>query len=436
LAALLEKEWRELVSSRAFWAMLLLTGPLVGVCFIRAVDTYAELSGLDGTVAGVGEAFSPLIGIWAPTFSAFELVAAFLLPFVVIRVVAGDRQSGALKLEQQQAAVSPRARIAAKAAVLLAGWTIASLGAVIALLLWTSYGGHTHVPEVLAVALGHVLNAGLTIALAAAMAALAEHPSTAAILTLAFTVGTWVLSFAAAVHGGLWERLAGYTPPVMVATFQHGLVRADIVLAAATLVAAGLAVAAVWLRTGVASSQRGLESLAVVGAASLLVFASTFVRASWDLSRSRYSSFARADEAALRRIRAPLRLEVHLAPQDPRRYDLERHALSKLRRTMPALTVQYVSSSSTGLFEQASRGYGEIVYDLGGRQAMSRATSAEGVLETIYDLAGVRPPTPSDDDVYRGEPLASPPKGAAFVFYAVWPALVVGAGYLSLRRPA
>src|SRR6185369_14343708 len=126
------------------------------------------------------------------------------------------------------------------------------------LLLWTSYGGHTHVPEVLAVSLGHVLNAGLTIALAAAMAALAEHPATAAILTLAFTVGTWVLSFAAAVHGGLWEQLAGYTPPVMVATFQHGLVRADIVLAAAALVAAGLAVAAVWLRTGVAVSQRGL----------------------------------------------------------------------------------------------------------------------------------------------------------------------------------
>jgi hypothetical protein len=93
--------------------MLLLTGPLVGVCFIRAVDTYAELSGLNGSVAGVGEAFSPLIGIWAPTFSAYELVAAFLLPFVVIRVVAGDRQSGASKLEQQQATLSPLARMTA-----------------------------------------------------------------------------------------------------------------------------------------------------------------------------------------------------------------------------------------------------------------------------------------------------------------------------------
>jgi hypothetical protein len=129
-----------------------------------------------------------------------------------------------------------------------------------------------------------------------------------------------------------------------------------------------------------------------------------------------------------------LRLEVHLAPQDPRRYDLERHALSKLRRTLPRLQVEYVSATQVGLFEQTSRDYGEIFYDLGGRRAASRATSAEGVLETIYELAGVRPPVTSDEDVYRGEPLAAPPRGAALVFYALWPALVGGAGYLSLRR--
>src|SRR6185503_9114489 len=99
---LLEKEWRELLTSRSWWIMLVLIGPLVGVSFISAVRTYAELSGYGGTADGVGVAFSPLVGIWAPTFSACELAAAFLLPFVAIRVVAGDRQSGALKLELQQ----------------------------------------------------------------------------------------------------------------------------------------------------------------------------------------------------------------------------------------------------------------------------------------------------------------------------------------------
>jgi hypothetical protein len=99
---LVDKECRELIVSRAWWVLLLGIGPLVGVSFISSVRTYAEVSGLNGTSAGVGEALSPLTGVWAPTFSACELAAVFLLPFVAIRLVAGDRQSGALKLEIQQ----------------------------------------------------------------------------------------------------------------------------------------------------------------------------------------------------------------------------------------------------------------------------------------------------------------------------------------------
>src|SRR5881396_2492767 len=116
---LLKKEWRELVSSRAWWCLLVGMGPLVGVTFISAVRTYAEASGLNGTSAGVGEAFSPLIGVWAPTFSACEVAAVFLLPFVGIRLVSGDRQSGALKIELQHP-MSAFTRIVAKAIVLFA----------------------------------------------------------------------------------------------------------------------------------------------------------------------------------------------------------------------------------------------------------------------------------------------------------------------------
>src|SRR5262245_60059277 len=196
---LLRKEWRELVASRAWWVMLVLMGPLVGVSFISAVQTYAEASGLNGTAAGVGEAFSPLVGIWSPTFSACELAAVFLLPFVVIRLVSGDRQSGALTLEAQHP-VSAFTRISTKALVLLAGCLFASLAPAAAVVQWKSYGGSVYLPEVTTVAVGHLLNAGLTVALAAAAAAIAEHPSTAAILALTVTVGSWIVNFIAAVH--------------------------------------------------------------------------------------------------------------------------------------------------------------------------------------------------------------------------------------------
>jgi ABC-2 type transport system permease protein len=432
---LLRKEWRELLVSRAWWVLLLAMGPLVGVTFTGAVRTYAEASGLNGTTAGVGEAFSPLIGIWAPTFSACEVAAVFLLPFVAIRLVAGDRQSGALKIEMQHP-MPAVARVAAKAIVLLAGWLVASLAPLAAVVLWKSYGGSIYAPELATVALGHMLNAGLTIALASATAALTEHPSTAAILTLSVTVGTWILNFIAAVQGGLWERAAGYTPPAMVAEFQHGLIRLDVVIIAIALGMAGLAFAALWLRLGQPVRRRTQESIVLGAFAVLVILSGSAAGSSWDMSENRMNSFSEADEHALAKIRAPLRIEVHLAPEDPRRADLDRKAIAKLRRVMPAVRVQYVSATSIGLFEQTAPHYGEIWYELGGRREMSRVTTAEGALETIYDLAGVKPPVENDDEMFRGHPLAVAPRGAAAVFYGIWPALVVISAFLIRRRQA
>jgi len=413
--------------------MLVLVGPLVGVSFISAVRTYAELSGLNGTSAGVGEAFSPLIGVWAPTFSACELAAAFLLPFVAIRLVAGDRQSGALKLELQHP-MSAFTRVSAKALVLIAGWLVASIPPLAAIVLWKTYGGSLYPPELLSVAVGHLLNAALTIALAAATASVTEHPSTAAILTLSATVGTWILNFVAAVQGGIWERAAGYTPTAMVAEFQHGLVRLDAVLVACALIVAGLGLAAVWIRLGVAGGRRVFESVGIGVLGVSVVALAPRATATWDLSENRANSFSEADEEALSHVTGQLRIEAHLAPEDPRRVDLERQSLSKLRRLLPGLQVDYVSSTSTGLFEQTAEHYGEIWYERDGRRLMSRTTSAEGVLESIYAVGGIARPAEAESAVFRGHPLPTAPRHAAVTFYGAWPALVLALATVARRR--
>jgi ABC-2 type transport system permease protein len=423
---LLEKEFRELMVSRAWWVLLLLMGPLVGMSFISSVRTYGEVS------AGVGEALSPLIGVWAPTFSACELVAVFLLPFVAIRLVAGDRESGALKLELQQG-MSSLTRMAAKAIVLLTGWIVAMLPPLSAILLWRSYGGSVYPPELCTLAIGHMLNAGLTIGLAAAMAALTEHHSTAAILTLGVTIGTWIVSFMGSVQGGLWESAAGYTPAAMVSEFQHGLVRIDVVLIAVVLTLTGLALAAIWMRLGVRVRRRIYESGGITILAAALIFGCSFLNANWDTSESRGNSFPEPDERALRQIRSPLLIEVHLAAEDPRRTDLEAHTLSKLRRIMPHLKIRYIAATSIGLFEQANPGYGEIWYQVEGRRTMTRATTAESALEAIYGVAGVTPPVESDE-VFRGHPLVVPTTGASILFYLVWPGVFLASGILARRR--
>ena len=165
-AWLLDKEWRELLASRAWWVMLVLIGPLVGVSFISAVRTYAEVSGLNGTAAGVGEAFSPLVGIWAPTFSACELAAAFLLPFV------GDparrRRSPERRAEARAAApdVGASRACAPRRSCCCAGWLVASLPPVVAI---AAVEALRRQPSTRRSwrrsSLGHLLNAGLTIAL-------------------------------------------------------------------------------------------------------------------------------------------------------------------------------------------------------------------------------------------------------------------------------
>lgn len=430
---LLEKEWRELLVSRAWWVLLMAMGPLTGVSFISAVRTYGEVSGVNGTSAGVGEALSPLIGVWAPTFSACELAAVFLLPFVAIRMVASDRSSCALKLESQQG-MPAFVRLAAKGIVATLGWLIAMLPPLSAILLWKSYGGTVYSPELTTLICGHVLNAGLTIALGLAMASVADNASTAAILTLGITVGTWIINFFGAIQGGWWERVAAYTPAAMVAEFQHGLLRMATVLVAVVLMIAGFAFAALWMRTGMALRRRVFDSGIVAAFAACAILGCTVVRANWDTSENRGNSFSSADERALRQIRQPLRIEVHLAPEDPRRADLERNALSKLRRLLPNMDVTYTSSTSIGLFEQTNPGYGEIWYSVGAKKTMSRATTAEAVLESIYSVAGVTPPAEDDVDGFRGHPLAVRPNGAGVVFYVLWPGVILASAFLVRRR--
>ncbi|HEX5475205.1 MAG TPA: hypothetical protein VFX12_11125 [Vicinamibacterales bacterium] len=427
---LLTKEWRELLASRAWWVLVALAGPLVGVSFGNAVRAYAEVSAGAGNACGI--VCAPLIGIWAPTFSAYEIAAIFLLPFVAIRAVSGDAHSGALTLEIQRP-LSPLARVAARAAVLVAGWMIAGLAALVAMALWASYGGSTYLPEVGVVALGHLLNGTLTIALALAIGSVADNPSTAAIVTLAATIGTWVIAFAAALQGGVWTTIADYTPTAMVSMFQHALVQTNVLLATLVAIAAAFVVSAIWLRLYDTAARRWARTAATLVVAAGLAAGAAHVRGSWDASESRYNSFDEADEEALARLPAPLAIEAHLAPQDPRRTALERGPFAKLRRVVPSMRVTYVARTGTGMYEESDPGYGEVRYTYEGRTASSREVSDEGVLETIFDLAHLAPGG-EEEEGFRGHPLVATAKGAAVLFYVVWPAVVVGLAILVGRR--
>ncbi len=422
--SLLAKEWRELLASRSFWLLLLMIGPLVGHGFITAVNLYAEASGAGGGAAALSQGLTPLDGLLAPTFGAYDLAAMFLYPFVAIRLLAAEKQSGALKLLLQLPG-SLSGKVLAKALVFTAGWFVTLIPGLLALALWKSYGGHLYGPETLTLLLGHLLRVLLSGAIAIAAAAIVESAASAAIVTLGITVGTWALDFMAAARGGWLQELAGYTPTAALRLFEQGLLRASTVLVMLTTCLAGFALAVIWLHTGRTAGFRALSTAIVLVSLILVVIGASALRASWDLSENRRNSFSAADEAALQQIKQPFRVTVFLSADDPRLADLEQNVLRKLRRNLAHLEVDYAAAGRTGLFAGADDHYGEIWYEMNGRKKSDRSTIEEVVLEQIYELAGTPAPSKHDEVEFPGYPLTARPRRAAVIFYGLWPLLTL-----------
>jgi ABC-type transport system involved in multi-copper enzyme maturation permease subunit len=420
---LVSKEWRELWSARAYWLLLLMIGPLVGHGFITAVGLYAEASGIGGGPAALPQGLTPLDGILVPTWGAYDLAATLLFPFVAIRFIAAEKESGALKLLLQLPGTLAT-KVTAKGLVLLGGWIVTWLPAFIAMILWKSYGGHLYPPETLNLLLGHLLRGLFSSGLAVGAAALAESAASAAIVTLGLTVGTWALDFVAAGRGGLLQQLANYTPTAALRSFEQGLLRLNTVTVILAVSIAGFALGAIWLHTGRSLRFRFVATAALFLIVGMVTTGASSLRTSWDLSENRRNSFSAQDEAALSEIHQPLVIRIFLSPEDPRLADFEQNILNKLRRVLPSLDVEYAASSRSGLFENADDHYGEIWYELGGQRIMDRSTIEQVVLEQIYKLATVSPPDPVAENEFSGYPLAARPKGAAWVFYGLWPLAV------------
>lgn len=426
---LASKERRELSASRAYWLLLLMIGPLVGHSFITAVDLYAEASGIGGGAAALSQGLTPLDGILVPTFGAYDLAVTLLFPFVAIRLIAAEKESGAMKLLLQfpsRLATS----VAMKALVLLLGWLVAWIPGLVAIALWKSYGGHLYAPETLNLLFGHLLRVALSGAVAVAAASIAESAASAAIATLGFTVGTWALDFIGAGRGGWTQELAAYTPTAALRVFEQGLLRLSTMIVIAALSIGGFVLAAVWLHTGRSWRYRLIATSVVVITLAVAVSAGARLRPSWDLSENRRNGFSLADEAALKQIKEPLRVTVYLSAEDPRLTDLERGILSKLQRILSRVAVDYAASSRTGLFEGAEERYGEVWYEMGGRKVMSRSTTEPIVLEQLYELAGVKEPERVEENDFPGYPLPARAKGAPWIFYLIFPAATILAFWL------
>src|SRR5882757_1880408 len=263
LRPLLVKELWELLTARALWTMLLLMCSLIGYSFLQAASLYGEASaaGLQSPV--LASSLSPLDGILVPTLGASYVAVTLLFPFVAIRVLGQEKESGALRLLIQLPYRSSTL-IAAKLVAVLAAWVLSSVPVLSAVAIWGMLGGHLSGPETLNLLFGHLLYGLLVGTIALFAASVSESAATAAIVTLAFTIGSWVLDFTVAGRPGLLEWIARLSLTQVLRTFEQGLLSLGLVMGIGTAVCGFAALATVWLPPGVPVRTKLFRSLVCV----------------------------------------------------------------------------------------------------------------------------------------------------------------------------
>jgi len=431
---LLAKELREVASGRALWTMLLILCPLVGYSFFQAAALYGEASSAARDSPVLASGLTPLDGVLVPTFGAFYVAVTLLFPFVAIRTLGREKETGALRLLVQLPYRVPTL-IAAKMTAIFGAWLAAVIPAASALAIWLMLGGHLYVPETLDLLLGHLLYGLLVGSIALFSASISESSATAAIITLAFTIGSWVLDFALAGQPGVLEWVSRLSLTQTLRGFEQGLLSAGLVLGIVAAIGGFAALAAVWLHPGVPLRAKLVRSAICVAIAAAVVAAATQVGLSVDLTEDRHNSFPAADQRALAELREPLIITVHLAAEDPRYVDLRRNILVKLERVMPRVSIRLATMGQSVVGSTSEEAYGEIEYSYGGRADKSRSTSHREILPLIYALAGRQPPTPIAGEEYPGYPLLANASPALAWFLGGLPLLIVIAWWLSRRPP-
>lgn len=434
LYPLFVKELRDILSGRALWAMLLILCPLVGFSFFQALELYSDASASAQQSPVLAAGLSPLDGILVPTFGGFYVGITLLFPFVAIRVLGYEKETGALRLLVQLPYRSAML-IATKLAAVLTGWLLTAVAALSALLIWTALGGHLHVPETLNLLFGHLLYGLLIGSIALFAASISESAATAAIITLAFTIGSWVLDFALAGQPGMLGWLSRLSLTQTLRPFEQGLLSLGLVVGIAAAIFGFSALAAVWLPPGIRLRTKLIRSsLCIVMVGFLFGFAST-VRLAIDVTEIRRNSFSVADQLALARLTEPLVITVHLAPEDPRYVDLQRNVLGKLERALPNITIRLAGGRQTLSGKAGDDTYGEIIYVYGARSDTSRSTSPREILPLLYGLAGASLPEPSAAFDYPGYPLVASGGVALIWFFGGLPLLTTFFWWWSRRPP-
>lgn len=428
----LAQELRSLLLSPALWIMFIIVSLLVGYSFMQAVDLFSQASRTALSFPEMASGMNPLEGIFVPTFGAYYLSQTLLLPFVAIRLIGLDKQSGALKL-LLQLPLSPFALCGLKLSAMGIIWLVSLLPAAVATLLWHNLGGHIYPPELLILFAGHGLYSLAVICIAMFAATISDSLPTAAMFCLAATLGSWVLDFSASGKSGLLGTLGNLSFTNMLRQFENGLLLMNHVISFLSIATLLFLLTVIWLHPGQRLLMKAGRSLAALLVLTLVVSTAQKLPQFMDVTENRRHSFNPADSRALQSLNKPLTIIIHMDPQDSRLLDLEQGLLAKLRRNVTTMHVKYAQMKTTGLFSASEEDdYGLIEYEYNGHHDKSYSNSQDEILPIIYNLAGLQV-SPDSLPVYGGHPLVADAANSRWWFYIFLPLLFLCGVFMARR---
>ncbi len=433
--ALLRLEARQLLLGRAWICLAIILSLLVGSGFHQALALFGDASRSASGAGDLAQGLNPFDGILVPTFGALYLVATLLLPFVALRQIGADRENGAWKLLLRSGfSVSPM--LLAKGMVLALFWLAMTGIPLVAAALWRCMGGHVHGPELAGLLMGHALYGFAVLAVAFLASSLSKNAATASLLTLAATLGSWVLDFNASM-GSFWmQHLGALSLTNALRPLERGLLELGHLGTWVAGLGTLMALAALLLRPGRPWLSRVIPCGVVLILAVPLLLVVGRLRGHRDLTEDLRHSFPPGVERALGTLSEPLQIDVYLDPEDPRWMDLNRQLISKLRRIVPKVDVRLGDSGPGRFGGSAGERYGEVIYSYQGRQEMSRSTSPEEVLPVLWNLSRTPPPREEAEAGYPGYPLVPRDRWSHLTFFFLIP-LVLTLFWLSqwMRLP-
>jgi ABC-type transport system involved in multi-copper enzyme maturation permease subunit len=413
--------------------MLIILSLLTGYSFVQAVNLFSQASRTALQYPEMARGMDPFRGVFIPSFGAVYLVTTLLFPFVAIKLISSEKHSGSLKL-LVQSTLNLWHIIAVKTVALAIGWLLALVPVVSAVAAWGILGGHIYLPEVLNLILGYTLYALVITGIAFFAASVTNSTATAAILTLAFTLGSWVLDFAAGTQSWL-QSISAVSLTAMLRSFEHGLFSLATVGQTTVAIVGFLVLTSLWLNSGTKLRWKLFRSVIVIACGILLSTPVSKLRVFNDATENRRNSFNSADEAALEQMDQPLTVTIYLSREDSRRHDYETNILSKLKRTIPDLKAvfPYDSTGSLPGTENDDR-YGLIEYDYNGSHDESWSNSPGEVLPILHHLAG-QTVTFSETQQYPGYPIVTDATPFNTWFYIILPMIYLSLWWFTNRLP-